>query len=131
MIDIIKDPVEAFEKFAERMEAGDIDGLTRFYDPDVVIVVEPGKVMTGLEALRAFLAPIAAMKPKMTFIPVSVLEADGVAQLSYRWALRGKAPDGSVIEQSGVSSDVMRRRPDGSWAIIIDHSNGGARPHAS
>ena len=127
---IAKTPVEAIEKCAEMIQAGDIDGLVQLYDPDVVIMMEPGNVQSGLAALREFFAPIVALKPKMKFTRLSLLEADGVAQLSYLWEMTATAPDGSVIEQGGVSSDVVRRRPDGSWAVIVDNPNGGARPAA-
>jgi len=130
MSTIARTPVEAIEKCAEMIQAGDIDGLIQLYDPDVVMMMEPGKVEVGLDALREFFAPLLALRPKMKFTRVSLLEADGVAQLSYRWESTATAPDGSVIEHKGVSSDVVRRRPDGSWAVIIDNPNGGASPEA-
>ena len=130
MSTIARTPVEAIEKCAEMIQAGDIDGLIQLYDPDVVMMMEPGKVEVGLDALREFFAPLLALRPKMKFTRVSLLEADGVAQLSYRWESTATAPDGSVIKHKGVSSDVVRRRPDGSWAVIIDNPNGGASPEA-
>lgn len=121
-------PTAAIEQCSVMLEAGDIDGLMQLYDPDIVFMMEPGKVETGLNALRAFFAPLLAFRPKMKFTRVSLLEADGVAQLSYRWKMTCTTPDGNLIEQKGVSSDVVRRRPDGSWAIIIDNPNGGGSP---
>jgi ketosteroid isomerase-like protein len=37
-----------------------------------------------------------------------------------RWTLAGTRPDGAAIEMKGVSADVLRRRADGSWGIVID-----------
>lgn len=131
MSTIARTPVEAIEKCAEMIQAGDIDGLIQLYDPDIVMMMEPGKVQVGLDALREFFTPLLALRPKMKFTRLSLLEADGVAQLSYRWESTSIAPDGSVMELKGISSDVVRRRPDGSWAVIIDNPNGGADPEAA
>ena len=131
MSTIARTPVEAIEKCAEMIQAGDIDGLVQLYDPDIVMMMEPGKVRVGLDALREYFTPLLALRPKMKFTRISFLEADGVAQLSYRWEVTGTAPDGSIVEQKGVSSDVVRRRPDGSWAVIIDNPNGGANSEAA
>ena len=55
-----------------------------------------------------------------------VLQAGDTALVAYRWQLLATAPDGTTIRQGGRSADVLRRRPDGSWAVIIDDPYGGA-----
>jgi ketosteroid isomerase-like protein len=49
-----------------------------------------------------------------------VVEARDTALVAYRWQLEGTAPDGSPVEMAGMSADVLRRRPDGSWGVLID-----------
>jgi ketosteroid isomerase-like protein len=34
--------------------------------------------------------------------------------------LDGTGPDGQPLRLSGTSADVLRRRPDGTWALRID-----------
>jgi ketosteroid isomerase-like protein len=46
--------------------------------------------------------------------------------VTYRWQLEGTGPDGSPIRLDGTSSDVLRRRPDGSWGVLIDDPWGAA-----
>jgi hypothetical protein len=36
----------------------------------------------------------------------------------------GQRPDGGVHREAGVSADVLRRQPDGSWLILIDQPRG-------
>jgi ketosteroid isomerase-like protein len=57
-----------------------------------------------------------------------VLEAEGTALVAYRWQMLATAPDGTPIRQGGRSADVLRRRPNGSWGVIIDDPYGGADP---
>jgi hypothetical protein len=40
--------------------------------------------------------------------------------------MEASAPDGMPVRQEGLSADVLRRRPDGSWGVIIDDPYGGA-----
>jgi hypothetical protein len=39
--------------------------------------------------------------------------------------MEASAPDGTPIRLGGVSADVLRRRPDGSWGVLIDDPYGG------
>jgi ketosteroid isomerase-like protein len=37
------------------------------------------------------------------------------------WTMTGTAPDGSEVRQGGLSDDVVRRQPNGTWLVLIDH----------
>jgi ketosteroid isomerase-like protein len=60
------------------------------------------------------------MSPRMAGSIEKVLEAGDTALVANRWRLTGTAADGSPIEMAGTSADVLRRRTDGSWGILID-----------
>jgi ketosteroid isomerase-like protein len=49
-----------------------------------------------------------------------VIEAGDTALVAYRWTLEGTAPDGSPVDMAGTSADVLRRRANGSWGVLID-----------
>jgi hypothetical protein len=34
--------------------------------------------------------------------------------------MTGTAPDGSAIEQGGLSVALLRRQPDGRWLMVVD-----------
>jgi hypothetical protein len=36
------------------------------------------------------------------------------------WTLDGTTPDGIPLHLNGTSADVLRRRPDGTWGLLID-----------
>lgn len=52
---------------------------------------------------------------------VAKIEGPGLALTHARWSLVGTAEDGSRVTQSGVGTMVSRRRPDGSWKIVLDN----------
>ena len=49
-----------------------------------------------------------------------LLRADDVAPIFSSWSLNGTGPDGKPLEQTGPTSDVVRRQADGTWRIVID-----------
>ena len=50
----------------QALNAGDLDGALALYEPEAVLVTEPGggKVARGTDAIRQFFSDFIAMKPK-------------------------------------------------------------------
>ena len=99
---------------------GDIDGVIRTYEQGAVVVGEPGVPVTGTPALRAMFARFVALNPKFTFLDHEIVEAGDLALHLNKWRMTGLAPDGSVVEQGGLSVVVLRRQPSGEWLMVID-----------
>jgi uncharacterized protein (TIGR02246 family) len=99
---------------------GDIDGVLRTYEPEAVVVGEPGARVTGTPALRAMFGQFAALSPQFTFLDHEVVEAGDLALHLNKWRMTGVAPDGSAVEQGGLSVVVLRRQPNGQWLMVID-----------
>ena len=114
------EPAGVIERFSELLAQGDLDGMVELYEPDATFAPEPGQVVSGRDAIRAALAPFLAVQPRMTGHIEKVLRAGDTALVANRWTLTGRAPDGSPVELGATSADVVRRRPDGSWGIVID-----------
>jgi ketosteroid isomerase-like protein len=68
-----------------------------------------------------------ALAPRMSGRVEQVVEAGDTALVAYRWQLEATAPDGTPIRRAGLSADVLRRRHDGTWGVMIDDPY-GARP---
>jgi uncharacterized protein (TIGR02246 family) len=117
-------PGETVERFSELLAAGDIDALIELYEEDATFVPEPGRTVGGREAIRAELEPLAALRPRMAGRVERLLEAGDTALVAYRWRQEAVAPDGTAIEQGGLSADVLRRRADGTWGVVIDDPYG-------
>lgn len=120
-----RSPQEAHTLWADRLTAGDLDGLVRLYEPDAVLVPQPGTTVTGHAAIREALSGLLALKPDFHLDFQSALEAGGLALLYSRWTLNGTAADGSALTLTSQTSDVVRRQEDGSWLFVIDNPFGG------
>jgi ketosteroid isomerase-like protein len=119
-------PAATVQRVSELLGEGALGPLVELYEPDAAFAPEPGRAVTGTAAIRAALEPFVAMRPRMRGTVQKVLEAGDTALVTYRWQLEGTGPDGSPIRLDGTSSDVLRRRPDGSWGVLIDDPWGAA-----
>jgi uncharacterized protein (TIGR02246 family) len=115
--------------FARRVAAGDVDGLLALYEPDGVFEPHLGTVLRGVDQIRPVLAELAALRPTITYTgePDCVI-VDNVAIVSNTWAMTAALPDATTHRDGGLSADVLRRQPDGSWLILIDQPRGSVGP---
>lgn len=118
-------PAATVEHFSELLGEGRIDALLELYEEDATFVPEPGRAVSGRASIRAELERLIAVDPRMSGSVEQVLQAGDTALVAYRWRMEARAPDGTPIRQESLSADVLRRRPDGSWGVIIDDPYGG------
>lgn len=104
-----KEPDDLSRFVVERLNAADVEGLVALYEADAVLALPNGKVATGSDEIRAAYEFLVAGKPAFTpgeRLP-TILNGD-LALTSTRLA------DG------GVTVEVARRQPDGTWLWLID-----------
>ncbi len=114
-------PLETVQQLIQAINDGDIRRALSLYEPEGALVMEPGKVATGTDALRNALEGFIALKPTITTQSRQIIEAGEITLYCSSWRLTGTAPDGSTVELEGKSSDVLRRQRDGNWLIAIDN----------
>jgi ketosteroid isomerase-like protein len=114
-------PAATVERVSELLSQGRIDGLLELYEGDAAFLPEPGRVVVGTASIRAELERFVALQPRITGSIENVIETRDTALVANRWQLEGTAPDGSRVDMAGTSADVLRRRPDGSWGVLIDN----------
>ena len=117
-------PEEVHRLFAEAFNAGDIKAIMALYEPDAVLVPQPGQTVQGHAGIREALNGYLAIKPRFNLTFGKALISGDVALLISKWTLKGTGPDGSPIEMAGQTSDVVRRQKDGSWLLVIDNPFG-------
>jgi uncharacterized protein (TIGR02246 family) len=118
-------PEQVIERFSRHLNGGDLDALVALYEPGAAFVPQPGTVIQGLEAIRDALQGFLALNPTLTGEIQAVVETDGIALVANRWRLDGTTSEGTRVEIGGVSADVLRRQPNGSWRVLIDDPWGG------
>ncbi|MGY4099962.1 YybH family protein [Nocardia sp. R16R-3T] len=107
-------------RFSTALNAGDAAALQEAFDPQSIVVTEPGTTMkpyeqehggTGFESLEANLG--------------GVLVAEDVAILLVEWTILTRdATSGALHRASGRACDLGRRDADGVWRCLIDNGSG-------
>lgn len=128
MIELPTTPDDTVKLFSRLLGEGRVDDIMSLYDHEATFVPEPGRAVSGHDDIRREIEQFVALTPRMEGTVQQVLESGDTALVSYSWEMSGTAPDGTSVELGGVSSDVLRRRVDGSWAVTIDDPFGGALP---
>jgi uncharacterized protein (TIGR02246 family) len=106
---------------ADAFSRGDLDALVDVYDEDAALVVPTdGRVVRGRTDIRAATAPVLAASPRLTSVVEKKLESGGLALTQARWELVRTAADGSQMRLNGHGTIVSRRRPDGTWGVVLD-----------
>jgi uncharacterized protein (TIGR02246 family) len=117
-------PEEAHELFSQLFETGDLDELMSLYEPDAVMLPEPGKPVSGSIAIREALQAFLSLRGKFDLRVQRVIEAGDIAMIFSSWTLNGTGPDGTAIALKGQTSDVVRLQDDGTWLFVIDNPYG-------
>jgi len=125
-------PEELPRIFAERANAGNLEGLLALYEGGAALVGPDGDAATGEELVRRQLEGLLAMAPQVEAGESQVLLADDIALLSNRWRMTfGTGKGGGRTGFEGTSTEVARRQPDGVWRYVIDDpASMGLRPPA-
>ena len=119
-----RQPQECHTEWVKAFNAGDLDQMMTFYEPDCVIVPQPGQVVAGTNAVRQVLQGFLALKGTMELRVRGVLQNGGVALLIAEWTLAGTGSDGKPVTLAGTTSDVVRQQADGTWRFAIDNPLG-------
>ncbi len=121
-----RSPEDVHQLWFAAMNAGDLDATLELYEPEATLVPQPGEVVSGTAAIREALGGFLAMQPRFEQRPRQVLVTGDLALLISEWTMQATGPDGSPVQMTATTSDVVRRQADGSWRVAIDNPYGTA-----
>ena len=117
------EPGQVAELFERYFKAGDLEGLTSLYEDDARIVPGAGQEpIVGVPGIKEFLQGFLASGATVTILASTSVQSGDIALTHSRW--RMEQPGGEPME--GVTAEVVRRQPDGSWLYAVDNPWGGA-----
>jgi uncharacterized protein (TIGR02246 family) len=106
------DPAHIHILFEHAFNAGDIEALVALYESNAVLVVN-GQPVAGQQSIRAAYERMLARRSAVKFNgSLAVLHGDRVLE---------PAPGETGNTARGLSTEVVRRQPDGSWRFVIDN----------
>ncbi len=117
-------PEDCHRLIAEAITACKLDEVLSLYEPEAVLVPEPGAEPVSGQGLREAHEGFIALKPTFTVDTESVIQLGDIALLRSSWTVQGTNPDGTPVEMSHRGTEVVRKQPDGSWRYIIDNPFG-------
>jgi len=110
-------PREIHVLFEHAFNTGDVEAILTLYEPGAVLVTG-GKAVSGCDSIRDAFTTFLAGGARMKLDTRAVIESgDGLAVLHGAWSL------GPPLATQGLSTEVVRRQPDGSWMFVIDNPN--------
>jgi uncharacterized protein (TIGR02246 family) len=117
----IRDPKQGYQVWADAFNSGDIEALMAFYTPDAIYMAEPGRQVSGKEAIRATYQEVMSLKVPITLEMLDIAVVGDIAQTRGRWSMRGTSADGQPVGMgSSTLAEVWKRQPDGTWLVMID-----------
>jgi uncharacterized protein (TIGR02246 family) len=114
-------PIDTVNRLVSAINRGDLERAVAVYEPEAVLLVQPGQPARGSTQVREALAGFIALKPTLTSEAQEIIEAGDVALYVGRWNLRGTDPAGKPVAMAGESADILRRQADGRWLVALDN----------
>lgn len=116
--------IKAVETMTAAFHEGDIDGVMASYEKEATIAFEPGTPIVERAAQREKFLQAFSINPRFEYDGHEVFVSGDTAVHIAPWTMTGAAPDGTSVEQSGLSVAVLRRQAEGQWLIVIDDPHG-------
>jgi uncharacterized protein (TIGR02246 family) len=114
-------PEGALHAFFHAFNQRDFEGVMALYEPQAIMVPQPGQIAEGQAALRDAVRAFLAMKATLALEKHKILTTGDLALTLIKWSLKGTDPNGQAVQLAGTSSDVLRKQPDGRWLFVIDN----------
>jgi uncharacterized protein (TIGR02246 family) len=114
-------PAEIHTLFRSAFNLGDVEALIALYEPDAILVVGGNRVL-GRAEIRKALEHMLLRQGRMTLETRAVVESQqGLAVLHGSWVVEPATGTGAELTTRGLSTEVVRRQPDGTWLFVIDN----------
>ncbi len=118
----VHDPRKMHAAFAEAFNAGKIEDLIALYEPDALLIPQPGQQVVGHSGIREALTVFLNLKGRMEIETLSCLQSGDLGLLQASWRLVATGPDHQPIEFFSRTAELVRKQSDGSWLYVIDNA---------
>ena len=114
-------PKQLHMLFTDAFNRRDLDELLALFEPNATVVIG-GESVAGHGGLRVALELWVADGGHMSVDTRAVIEGpDGLVVLHGAWTITPSATAASATLRRGLSTEVARRQPDGTWLFVIDN----------
>ncbi len=114
-------PEQISEVLVALLERGDTESLAGLYEAEAVFA-DFDATVSGLDDIVGAHQRFCDADLTLILNESVVFEVDDIALVHWSWTVR----DADSSTRKGISAEVLRRQPDGTWKFIIDNSDGTA-----
>lgn len=118
----IYEPQQIHKGFAQAYNSGSLEDLVALYEPEAVLIPQPGQQANGRSAIKESFIGLLNFKGSMRIETLLCLRSGDLALLQGSWHLSASGPDGHPIELSARSAEVARKQQDGPWLLVLDNA---------
>ena len=113
-------PRDIHTLFEQAFNHSDVEAITALYEPGAVLMID-GRQVVGREGIRNAFETLVAGRGRMTLETRAVVETHlGLAVLHGGWVIEASTAAGSDVATRGLSTEVVRKQPDGTRLFVID-----------
>ena len=117
--------LNAVAHMTESFNSGDIEGVMSSYQADALVIFEPETRISDLKQLREMFLAAFAINPKFEYPKGHEVFVNGDSATHIApWVMKGTAPDGTPVTQSGLSVANLRKQANGKWLLTFDNPHG-------
>ncbi|TBR41371.1 DUF4440 domain-containing protein [Marinomonas agarivorans] len=117
--------IQTVEAMTSSFNKKDIEGVLAMYEHGAAVMFAPGEKTSDSNELRQKFEGVFHINPQFSYPNGhEVYIANDIALHISPWVMNGEAPDGTALQQSGLSVAVLRKQKDGSWLMVLDNPNG-------
>lgn len=114
----------AVEKMTSAFHNKDIEGVMKSYESEALVVFEPEHPISDAGVLKEMFQGAFTLNPNFTYSGHEVFINGDIAMHIAPWSMIGKTPEGTKIEQNGLSVAILRKQENGGWLMIFDNPHG-------
>jgi ketosteroid isomerase-like protein len=114
-------PEKVLNAIVEGINSGKLESLLTLYEAEACFATQPGQLAKSPESISQSLSNFIDSKGKLDLKVKRVLQASDLALVTTEWSFSGTGPDGSPVNLSAKSADVLRQQSDGTWRFVIDN----------
>lgn len=118
VLDTILEMTKAFEN-------KNIDRVMNSYGENAVVMFRPEAPVRDRAEIKANFEQFFTMSPKFTYTAGHevIIAGDSAVHIA-PWTMTATAPDGTAIQDSGLSVATLERQKNGKWLLVIDNPHG-------
>ncbi|MEH6348026.1 MAG: DUF4440 domain-containing protein [Bermanella sp.] len=117
--------LQAIQTMTHAFQQKNITGVLNSYEEGAAVLFEPGQAISDPATIKQMFEGAFQINPIFDYPNGhEVYMSNDIALHIAPWVMTGQAPDGTTIEQSGLSVAVLRKQTDGQWLMVLDNPHG-------